>query len=41
MSDNSNVTDKYQSLVIPGFIASAKGDPLTVPTLGLVAALVF
>jgi hypothetical protein len=29
MSDNPKVTDKYPSLVIPGYIYSAKGEPLT------------
>ena len=29
MSDNPKVPDKYPSLVIPGYIYSAKGEPLT------------
>jgi hypothetical protein len=41
MTDNSNVTDKYQLLVIPGFIDSAKRDPLTVHKIALVAVYVF
>jgi len=29
MSDNPKVTDKSPSLVIPGYIESVKGEPLT------------
>jgi len=29
MSDNLKVTDKYPSLVITGYIYSAKGEPIT------------
>jgi hypothetical protein len=32
MSDNLKVTDKYPSLVIPGYIYSAMGEPLTTVT---------
>jgi hypothetical protein len=29
MSDNPNVTDKYPLLVIPGYIDTVQGEPLT------------
>jgi hypothetical protein len=35
MSDNPKVTDKYPLLVIPGYIYSAKGEPLTVAPVGV------
>jgi hypothetical protein len=35
MSDNPRVTDKYPSLVIPGYIYSAKGEPLTISSLAV------